>query len=184
MYMSMMLSGFGGQGVLTTGKLISSAAIDANLQTTWLPSYGPEMRGGTANCTVIVSDKLIGAPVAQKIDVLVAMNNPSVTKFEKDIKTNGYMFINSSIVDAEPTRNDVEIIKVPFNDLAEEIGNIRVANIILFGAIVQKTKVIPLDVDKKTIEHKLGKKKEFLPMNLKAFDRGVEYIKERQMKEC
>ena len=184
MYMSMMLSGFGGQGVLTTGKLISSAAIEANLQTTWLPSYGPEMRGGTANCTVIVSDSLIGAPVAQKIDVLVAMNNPSVTKFENDVKTNGYMFINSSIVSVEATRNDVEILRIPFNKLAEEIGNVRVANIILYGAIIQKTKVIPLDIARETIKHKLGRKKEFLEMNLKAFDRGVQYIKELQMKEC
>ena len=115
-------SGFGGQGVLLIGKLLALSGMESGKKVSWVPSYGPEMRGGTANCTVIISDEEISSPLALEPDSLIAMNKPSLEKFESSIKENGVLVMNSSLIDIEPKRNDLKIVSVPANELAEKAG--------------------------------------------------------------
>ena len=139
MKMKMFFAGSGGQGALTIGQMIAKAAMDEGNEVTWLPSYGPEMRGGTANCTVIISDKRISCPLINDADVMVAMNLPSLRKFESMVNPGGVIFINSSIVPETSSRTDVRVIEIPANDKAAEIGNSRAANIVMLGAILAET---------------------------------------------
>ncbi len=167
-------AGFGGQGMMLLGQLIAYAGMLEGKHVTWLPSYGPEMRGGTANCTVIVSDKPIGSPVVATPTEVIAMNIPSMLKFSPALVENGKLFLNSSMIDREPPRTDLEIIKVPANEIADELGNLMVANIIMLGAYIKKTGILSQDSIKSALEHKLmRKKKELLELDIKAFERGT-----------
>lgn len=162
-------AGSGGQGILLMGQMVSYAAMSQNLETTFLPSYGPEMRGGTANCTVIVSDKTISCPLIFEADAVVVMNPPSLTKFESLVKPGGKMIINTSLVSERPTRTDIQVVEVPANDLAAELGNRRTANVIMYGALVTETGV----VSEEGVEYALrkvfsGKKAKLLDLNMKA----------------
>lgn len=171
MKMKMFFAGSGGQGTLAIGQMIAKAAMEEGKEVTWLPSYGPEMRGGTANCTVVVSDKAISCPLINDADMLVAMNLPSLVKFEPLVVPDGLIIINSSLVNIDTTREDVKCIKVPANDMAAELGNEKAANMVMLGAIINETKVVEPDTIRKEIEHMFsGRKEKFLSMNMEAFE--------------
>ena len=165
----MFFAGSGGQGILLMGQMIAKAAMYEGKDVTFLPSYGPEMRGGTANCTVVISDAPISCPLIYEADAVIAMNLPSLTKFESLVKKDAKLFINSSLIAADTTRDDVEFIKIPANETAISLGNERAANIVMLGAIVAKTNVVKME----SIEHVLeivfsGAKAKLLPLNKKA----------------
>lgn len=170
-------AGFGGQGMMLLGQLIAYAGMIEGKYVTWLPSYGPEMRGGTANCTVIVSDKPIGSPVVATPTEVIVMNIPSMLKFSPLLAKNGKLFLNSSMIDREPQRTDLEVIKMPANAIADELGNLRVANIVMLGSYVKKTGILSENSIKVALEHKLvGKKKKLLNLDIKAFERGAALV--------
>ncbi len=172
------IAGFGGQGIMLMGELICEAATKLNLFATFFPSYGPEMRGGTANCNVIVSDKPIASPVLAMSQNIIVMNKPSLDKFESRVKEKGILFMNSSLIDKEPTRNDIEIIKIPANEIADKLGNTVVANMVMLGAFIEKTKYLPLDTIKEVVEKFLSeRKKELIEINLKALDEGAKLVR-------
>ncbi|MCD6546018.1 MAG: 2-oxoacid:acceptor oxidoreductase family protein [Thermotogae bacterium] len=159
------------------GKIISYSGMLEGKYVTWFPSYGPEMRGGTANCTVIVSDDPIGSPVVDNPNELIVMNIPSLIKFENKVVKNGIIFINSSVVDREPERNDVDIVKIPANDIADKIGSVRVANMVVLGAYIAKTNTIKLETVLEALRKKLeGKSEELLILNEKAIKEGMKYL--------
>ena len=170
------VAGFGGQGVMTLGKFLADATCNAtDKNVTFFPSYGAEQRGGTANCFVVISDEMIGAPLGDVMDDLVVMNGPSLQKFLPTLKEGGRLFINSSIVDeSEITRTDVKLVKAPVTELALEMGNSKVLNVIMLGVYVGCTEVVPPEVVWETIEHKLGSKPKLLPLNKQAFEKGLE----------
>lgn len=171
---NLMVAGFGGQGVMTLGKFLAEATCDStDKNVTFFPSYGAEQRGGTANCYVVISDDDIGAPLGDHMDDLIVMNDPSLNKFLYKLVPGGTLYINSSIVKSEITRTDVKVVKVPVTEMALEMGNAKVLNIIMLGAYVGYTQVVPEDVVWNTIEHKLGKKPKLLPLNKQAFEEGL-----------
>ena len=170
-------AGFGGQGVLMMGYVTAVAAMKDGKNVTYLPSYGAEVRGGTANCTVVVSDEEIFSPVASFPDYAVIMNRPSLAKYEASVKSGGVFILNSSLVDVDPSRDDVEIVKVPANDIAKELGSARTINMIMVGAFVTKTGVTSLESVMRGLEEKVkGKKASVMELNRKALDRGAEYV--------
>jgi 2-oxoglutarate ferredoxin oxidoreductase subunit gamma len=172
---NLLVAGFGGQGVMTLGKFLASATCDAtDKNVTFFPSYGAEQRGGTANCYVVISDDAVGAPVGDVMDDLIVMNGPSLNKFLGTLKPGGTLFINSSIVDDNIPRDDVKIVEAPVTEMALEMGNAKVLNVIMLGVYVGYTEVVPADVVWSTIEHKLGKKPKLLPLNKQAFEKGLE----------
>ncbi len=172
-------SGFGGQGVLMMGYVFATAAMNDGKEITYLPAYGAEMRGGTANCTVAVSDEEIFSPVASSPDYAVIMNNPSMIKYEGMIKPGGTIFINSSLVSKEPSRDDIAVVKVPANDMAKKLKNERISNMIMLGAFVEKTKATSLDsIMNALAENIKGKKASLLKLNRKGLDKGAEYVSE------
>ena len=171
---SLLIGGFGGQGVMVCGQLLCYTASETTDKfVTYFPSYGAEQRGGTANCYVVISDKKIGAPMATFMDDLMALNDPSLTRFVGRLKKNGTLFVNSSIVTGRPDRDDVKVIEVPANEIALELGNVKVANLVMVGAYIGYTDLLPHEKVKLTAEKKLGKKRPHLiPLNNEAFDRG------------
>ena len=171
------IAGFGGQGVLTAGVMLAASAMTENLHVSWIPSYGPEMRGGTANCSVILSNKRIGSPLITNPNVLVAMNGPSLDAFEDSVCKDGLIIINSSIVDQKVKRNDVKVLSIPLTKMASDLGMTAVANMILIGAYLEYTKIMDPDVAKKGVRQNL-KKKKFVDINMKAIDEGVKFIQE------
>jgi len=167
----MFFAGTGGQGVLLMGQMVGSAAIMEDKDVTFFPSYGPEMRGGTANCTVIVSDKPISSPLIFESDVVVAMTTPSMLKFEPTLKPGGVMLLNKSLIQQAPKRSDITVFEVPANDLAQELGEGRAANIVMLGAFVRTTNIVSPDNVEKVIRDILGgKKAELIDINIKAFN--------------
>jgi 2-oxoglutarate ferredoxin oxidoreductase subunit gamma len=172
-----LFAGFGGQGVLLMGYILSHGAMHKGLNVTYFPSYGAEMRGGTANCTVTLSDKKIASPVASNPDVLVAMNYPSLEKFEAAVMPKGLIFLNSSLIDAEPGRGDLEVIKVPTVELAREAGSERAINMVMMGAFCAKTKLLSLEEAAKGMEESLKGKDQFFPLNRKGIERGFAFVR-------
>ena len=169
------VAGFGGQGVMTLGKFLADATCNStDKKVTFFPSYGAEQRGGTANCFVVISDDDIGAPLGDVMDDLIVMNAPSLAKFLRTLKPGGNLFINSSIVTGPIEREDVHVIKAPVTELALEMGNAKVLNVIMLGVYVGYTQVIDPAVVWETIEHKLGSKPKLLPLNKEAFEKGLE----------
>ncbi len=144
MYQDVMIAGFGGQGVLLVGKILAHAGMLEGKHVTWFPSYGAEIRGGTANCTVIIADQEIGSPVIQNPSAMLILNEASFRKFESRIKPSGDLFLNTSLVQQPPTRNDIHRIEIRANDIAEELGDIRIANMVMLGAFLKKTGVVAL----------------------------------------
>ncbi len=136
------IAGFGGQGVLSLGQFIAYSAINEGKEVTWLPAYGPEMRGGTANCSVVVSDEVVASPIIASPDTLIAMNKPSLYKFEAAVKAGGVIIVNSSLIPDKVQREDVRAIYVDAGELALEAGNARTANIVILGAYIKATGVI------------------------------------------
>ena len=145
MYQDVMIAGFGGQGVLLVGKLLAHAGMLEGKHVTWFPSYGAEIRGGTANCTVIIADREIGSPLVQSPSAMMIMNEASFKKFEPRIKAFGDLFLNTSLVHGPQTRDDIVRIEVKANAIAEELGDIRIANMVMLGAFLKKSGVVALD---------------------------------------
>jgi len=172
----MIFAGFGGQGVLLAGQLLTYAGMIAGDQISWMPAYGPEMRGGTASCSVIVSDKLIGSPVVTKPNVLVAFNQPSVDRFVGDVKPGGIVVVNSSLCDKKVERDDVQVYYVPMNEMATEMGNARALNMIALGAAVGATDVVQLEAVQAAFAKKFGHKPGIVESNLQAVARGIQAV--------
>ncbi len=174
----MIFAGFGGQGIMLMGQIISLASMIEGKNVTWMPSYGPEMRGGTANCTVVVSDEPVASPVANKAEVVVAMNIPSLLKFEPYVVENGYLFLNQSVIDRESKRNDINVLKVPCNEIADEIGSLKIANMVMLGAVIGATNVVSTENVFKALEKKLsGGKATLIEVNKQAIMKGYELAK-------
>lgn len=166
-------AGFGGQGVLLLGQLLTYAGMIEEKNVSWMPSYGPEMRGGTANCNVVISSDPVGSPVVTEADAVIVMNKPSMAKFEKIVKPGGKLFINESLIDLKATRDDIDVYYVPASDLATKLGNPKVTNMIMLGAYIGATGVVKKESIIKAVEKILGEKKAHLiPINEKAFDAG------------
>lgn len=178
MLVKTIFSGFGGQGVMMMGYTFAHSAMNAGYHVTYLPSYGAEVRGGTANCTISISDEEIASPVASEPEYVVAMNNPSVQTFQNRIALNGIMFINSSITDARPVRKDITVYEIPAGEIAEKIGNPRALNVVMIGALLKKIGMIPPETYLKSLETIMGgKKKSLMETNKKAFRAGYDYLK-------
>ena len=170
-------AGFGGQGVLTAGVIIAATAMQDNLEVSWIPSYGPEMRGGTANASVVLSTESIGSPLVVAPNILVAMNDPSLDTFENAVAPGGLVIVNSSIIARKLHRHDVDVLYIPLTDIAAELGLTASANMVLLGALLEYTKLLPLTSLKEIIPHGL-KRKQMIDANLKAVDAGAQWIRE------
>ncbi len=165
----LIIAGFGGQGVMLIGQMIAYAGMLEGKEVTWMPSYGPEMRGGTANCSVIVSDKRISSPIVTEATAVVAMNLPSLTKFEGLVKPGGQLFVNTSLIKEKPSRNDVEIFNIDANEIALGLHNEKVSNMVVLGAVVGRTGIVkPESIDKVMEKLFTGKKAKLLPLNKEA----------------
>lgn len=172
---SIIISGFGGQGALFAGQLLAYAAMDCGRNVTWIPSYGPEMRGGTAHCTVIISDDLIGTPLVERPDIAIVLNGPSFDKYEPLVKAGGLLAINSSIVDRSSARTDIETVSISANDIAEEIGTGRMMNMAMLGAMLARRPVLGLeDIEQALEDHLPASKAHLLESNLLVLKRGFE----------
>jgi 2-oxoglutarate ferredoxin oxidoreductase subunit gamma len=171
-------SGFGGQGALTIGKFIAKAAMKEGKHVSWLPSYGPEMRGGTANVSAVISDKMIASPIVSFPDILIALNQPSIDKFGADLKEGGLMIINTDMCPKGTDRTDVDIIAAPMNTIAKEIGSVKVLNMIAIGIIIERRKLIKYETIEADLTAFLEKKNpELLKANLIAIKKGMELAK-------
>jgi 2-oxoglutarate ferredoxin oxidoreductase subunit gamma len=184
MHDEIVFSGFGGQGALFAGQLLAYAGLDSDLHVTWIPSYGPEMRGGTAHCTVVVSDEPIGSPLVRRPATAVALNLPSFQKYEPLIKPGGLLVYNVSLVPAQPSRDDIRYFPVPANDIAEELGNVRMANVVLLGAYLQVTAILPLFSVETALDLHLGQRqRKYLAANKEALRRGAAVVSAQRITE-
>jgi 2-oxoglutarate ferredoxin oxidoreductase subunit gamma len=173
------ISGSGGQGVLSMGATLATAAMLEGKYVTYLPSYGVEVRGGTANCAVAVSDEEIASPVASSPEVVIAMNQPSFVRFQGALQSGGLLCANSSLVHTESARSDIEILAVPTSELAEQLGSIKVANMIMLGALVRASSMISYDAMVENLAEILGKgRAKLLELNKRALALGHDYIKD------
>lgn len=173
----MICSGFGGQGVLVMGLILANAAMEQDRNILWYPSYGTEMRGGTANCTLKISDEEIASPKAEELDILFAMNEASLKKFEGTVKPGGHIFVNSSVVTSgKKYRSDVNIHMIPATDIANGLGNPRGANIVIIGALGKATDIFDYDYLREAIDRFFLKKGKVNPKNALCFDKGAEYV--------
>jgi 2-oxoglutarate ferredoxin oxidoreductase subunit gamma len=169
------LAGFGGQGILFLGKMIATAGMIEGKEVSWIPSYGPEMRGGTANCSVVVSDRRIGTPVVSHPNVLVAMNRPSLEKFEAKMQPGGFLLVNKTLIEIPHTRTDIDAAYVEITGLASELGNPRLANIVALGALIGRLPIVTSDSVIAGLKKELsGKKAALLDLNVKALAAGQE----------
>ncbi len=168
-----LIAGFGGQGVLFAGKFLAYKALLENKQLSWLPSYGPEMRGGTANCSVIISDEPVGSPIVAKPDVLVVMNLPSLDKYEDAVVPGGKIFVDSTLIERKVKRTDVDVYYIPATRLAAEIGAPTLANMIITGKLIKETGVLPYNnIDKALDKIVSARKANLKEINFKALDTG------------
>jgi len=171
----MVFSGFGGQGALFAGMVLAYAGMDNGKNVTWIPSYGPEMRGGTANATVIISDEEIGSPVVRRPSAALVLNNPSMEKYEPLVKEGGVLVVNSSLISAASRRTDIRNIRVAASDIASELGSVKMANMVALGALVMATGVLPLEAVIQALrDHLPERKRKLLKPNEQALWRGVE----------
>lgn len=175
------LAGFGGQGILFMGRALAEVGMRAGKNVSWIPAYGPEMRGGTANCSVIISEHPIASPMVTVPDAVVAMNGPSVAKFNQRIKAGGMLMYNSSLIERQEFRDDIRLVEIPASEIAEDLGNPRVANLVMVGAYTKFSKLI----DRENMLEALPKlvpstKKELLEINIAAFEKGYSYVQEKK----
>jgi len=177
MQTEVMFAGFGGQGILLSGKILAEAAMDKNLEVAWVPSYGPEMRGGTAYCTVVIGDRPIGSPIIRNPMHLVAMNRPSLEKFAQMVKPKGVILVNSSLIPDPCGRDDVDELRIPVTDIANSLGNIRTANIVALGAFVARSGIIEFELLTETVRKEFKAKKKFIDINMAALEAGREAAK-------
>jgi 2-oxoglutarate ferredoxin oxidoreductase subunit gamma len=180
MQKEIIISGFGGQGVLFGGQVIAYAAMDTDKQVTWIPSYGPEMRGGTANCTVVIADHEIGSPFVKNPPLVIALNLPSFDKYEPVMQPGGTLIVNQSMIDRGVHRSDVNTILIPCNEIAEEIGDRKLVNMIAVGALLSALPELSVkDIQKALEGHLPARHKHLLPKNFEAIQRGFDYAKEQ-----
>jgi 2-oxoglutarate ferredoxin oxidoreductase subunit gamma len=178
MQKEIMIAGFGGQGVLFAGQVIAYAAMDLGKEVTWIPSYGPEMRGGTANCTVVIADEEIGSPLVEHPPLAIALNLPSFDKYEESLQKGGTLVVNQSMVDRGAKRKDIHVVLVPCNQIAEEIGDKKLTNMVAVGALLTVLPEVSLkDVEKALESHLPARHKHLLPKNYEALRRGYEAAK-------
>ncbi|EGO63419.1 2-oxoacid:acceptor oxidoreductase family protein [Acetonema longum] len=169
-------AGFGGQGVLTTGLIIARNCAKSGKGVTWIPSYGPEMRGGTANCHIKISNEEIFSPYVKEADVVIALNEASVNTFEKKLKSNGFLFVNSSIVPADRVyRKDINVLLVPMTEMANEASNVKGSNLVMLGAFVKKTNIFDKEAFRNGIDDFFGSKGKINPANAVCFNLGWDY---------
>jgi 2-oxoglutarate ferredoxin oxidoreductase subunit gamma len=177
MQSEVMFAGFGGQGILLSAKILAHTAMEAGYEVIWIPSYGPEMRGGTAYCMVIMSDRPIGSPIVKNPLHLVAMNRPSLEKFAPVVKPGGVVLINSSLIPVQSGRDDVDEIMIPVNDIAIEAGSVRSANIVALSAFVARSGILPIENLRESVKKEFARKAKLIPLNMDAIDRGVQAAK-------
>ena len=178
-YREMIAAGFGGQGIMLMGQIIAHAAMNDGKNVIWIPSYGPEMRGGTANCSVVVSDGEIASPLISSPDILVVMNQPSLAKFVNRLKKGGTLVYNTDLVTYDNPRDDINIVGVNANSIALELGNERVANIVVLGVLGEVTDMASVESLREALKELLGAKKaSLLEINIKAFEKGQEIGKQ------
>jgi len=179
MLQEIILAGFGGQGVMSMGQLLAYAGLMEEKHVSWIPSYGPEMRGGTANCAVTIADAPVSSPIVTEPDTLIVLNRPSLEKFEKSVKPGGLLLINSSLVDVHPQRQDLKILKIAATDLAnEKLGNARVANMIILGAFVELTRAVSIDSVIAALKKVLPEyRHKLIPLNRQALELGINFAK-------
>ncbi len=171
------IAGFGGQGVMSLGQMLAYSGMNEDREVSWLPSYGPEMRGGTANCQVIVSDEEIAAPIISMADTVIAMNLPSLDKFEDRVKKGGNLFINSSLIERKAKRDDINVYYINANEIAVELGNSKVAGMVVLGAYLKITDVVKKSTLIEALKKVLGKKKlDLIPINEEALKKGAEQV--------
>jgi 2-oxoglutarate ferredoxin oxidoreductase subunit gamma len=176
MQTEVVFAGFGGQGALFAGQMLAYAGMDAGLAVTWMPSYGPEMRGGTANCQVIIADEEIGSPFSLNPRAAVAMNLPSLDKYEPMIAKDGVLIANASLVNRQFARGDIQGVMLPANEIAEELGSPRLTNMVMLGALLQKLPVLPLvDFETALYRHLPERHRKLLPANIEALRRGAAF---------
>lgn len=171
-------AGFGGQGIVLMGRMLAHAGMVEDKHTTFFPQYGAAMRGGTANCSVIVSDHAIASPMVEEPDVVLIMNGPSLDKFEPTVKSGGWIFYNTSLIDREVGRDDVNVVKVAANNIAEEVGTSKAANMVMLGAFAQKLGTVELEtLLESSLDAQLhGKSDEIMSLNREAMKRGAALV--------
>ena len=174
MHSEIIMAGFGGQGVLLIGKLLAYAGMKSGKEVTWMPAYGPEMRGGTCNCTVVLSDKKIGSPITNRPDGLIVLNLQSLDKFEEKVAKGGTVVVNTSLVNRLPKRDDIKVVSVAANDIAVESGSPKAANMVALGAFLGATGVADIGVVMETLKESLAAKQKLIPINEAALNRGYE----------
>jgi 2-oxoglutarate ferredoxin oxidoreductase subunit gamma len=180
MQKEIVIAGFGGQGVLFAGQVLAYSAMDLGKEVTWIPSYGPEMRGGTANCTVVIGDEEIGSPLAEYPPAAIVLNLPSYDKYEPMVQKGGVLIVNSSMVDHGARRNDITTIFVPANEIAEEIGDRKLINMVTVGALLAFLPEISLDALKAALKAHLPERHhKLLPSNYAALERGYAVAREQ-----
>jgi 2-oxoglutarate ferredoxin oxidoreductase subunit gamma len=178
MHEEVIVSGFGGQGALFAGQLLTYTGMDEGWHVTWFPSYGPEMRGGTAHCIVILSDEDIGSPIISRPTMCIVMNPPSMDKYEPLIIPGGLLVANSTLVRDRSKRDDIDAVYVPANELAAELGSVKMANVVLLGAMLGKREILPIDSIKRTMDqHIPERRKHIIEPNKRALDRGVRFVR-------
>ena len=176
MQKEIIIAGFGGQGVLFVGQVLAYAAMDNGKEVTWIPSYGPEMRGGTANCTVVIADQEIGSPLVKNPPLAIALNLPSFDRYEELLAPSGTLIVNRSMVDRSAKRSDIHIIFIPCNEIAEEIGDRKLLNMVAIGALLTALPEVKVEDAEKALEgHLPARHKHLLPKNYEALKRGYEY---------
>jgi 2-oxoglutarate ferredoxin oxidoreductase subunit gamma len=181
MQKEIIISGFGGQGALFAGQLLSYAAMDQGFHVTWIPSYGPEMRGGKARCTVVIADEEIGSPLVRRPSASIVLNIPSMEAFEPAVRPGGVLVVNSSLVPQKSERTDIRVFYVPASDLATELGNVRLANVICLGALVQAAGVVPLEAVTRALDDHLPERhRKLLGLNKEALHKGAALVIEAE----
>lgn len=180
MLQEIILAGFGGQGVMSMGQLLAYAGLVEEKHVSWIPSYGPEMRGGTANCSVTISDEEVSSPIITEPDTLIVLNRPSLEKFEQDVKPGGQLLINSSMIDIPSQRQDLKVLKISASELAQEkLGNTRVSNMIILGAFIELTRAVTLESVIGALKKVLPEyRHNLIPLNRQALEIGVMLAKE------
>ena len=178
-HLETIFSGFGGQGALFAGQLLAYAGMADGLQVTWIPSYGPEMRGGTAHCTVIVSEEEIGAPIIRQPGAAVVLNLPSMKKYEPLVKADGILVVNESLIETRSDRDDIRVLYVPASDIATELGNPRMANMVLLGALIEATGIVePETLLAQLEEHISERQRKWVEPNREALKRGAKLARQ------
>lgn len=176
MQTEIIIAGFGGQGVLFAGQVLAYAALDEGREVTWIPSYGPEMRGGTANCTVIISDEEIGSPLVRNPKAAIVLNLPSLEKYEPLVAAGGVLVANASLINRGPERTDISTVFIPANDIAESLGNRRLMNMVALGALLELLPVLSIQAIEKALDNHLPERhKRLLPVNYQALRQGAEF---------